>query len=155
AARLLLGEPNADLSKSKELRFGTHGSVAVDLEHGTFYDHENTVGGGGLDLIVHIKGGTRVDAVQWLKQQGILVEGPKPNGKGCADRAKPEQITVAEFFYHDESGDVVFAVERQEFRNPDGTPVLKDGKGKKTFKQKRPDPDRPGGWINNVDGCPV
>ncbi len=30
-ARALLGEPNERLSKPDELRFGTHGSVAVDL----------------------------------------------------------------------------------------------------------------------------
>ncbi len=45
-ARALLGEPNERLSKPNELRFGTHGSVAVDLVHGTFYDHESNEGGG-------------------------------------------------------------------------------------------------------------
>ena len=30
-ARYLLGEPNARLSKPDELRFGAHGSVALDL----------------------------------------------------------------------------------------------------------------------------
>ena len=33
--------------------------------------------------------------------------------------------------------------------------VTKDGKRKKTFRQKRPDPDKPGDWIWNVDGVRV
>ena len=45
AARLL-GEPNQRLSKPpKELRYGTHGSLSVNLSDGTFYDHEAGHGG--------------------------------------------------------------------------------------------------------------
>jgi hypothetical protein len=160
-ARVLLGEPNAHLSKATELRFGTHGSMSLDLEKGTFYDHENMVGGGVLDLVTREIGGSHVDAVEWLKQQGILVEAPKLNGKGRDERAgddlaKAEQITVAEFLYADEIGNVVFAVERREFRNPDGTFVLsKDGKHEKTFRQKRPNPEDADQWIYDKKGCPV
>ena len=32
---------------------------------------------------------------------------------------------------------------------------MKDGKRKKTFRQKRPNPDQSGQWIWNVDGVPV
>jgi hypothetical protein len=141
-ARRLLGEPNTRLSKSTELRFGTHGSMAVDLKNGIFFDHENTAGGGVLDLVVRVKGGTHVDAVQWLQQQGIL---PKTNGRGGAT----ERITVAEFEYQDEAGNVVFAVERQE------SVLTKDGKRDKTFVQKRPDPERPGAWLYDKKGCRV
>lgn len=42
----LLGEPNAAMSKSNELRFGTHGSLSVDLNKGAWHDHEECVGGG-------------------------------------------------------------------------------------------------------------
>jgi Protein of unknown function (DUF3631) len=151
-ARALLGEPNADLSKSTELRFGNHGSIAVDLKKGTFYDHENQVGGGVLDLVVRVKGGTHVDAVQWLQQQGIL---PKLNGRGRAG-CKPARLTVAEFGYLDETGNTVFVTERQDSQNPDGSFVLsKDGKREKTFTQKRPDPRRPGEWIYDKKGCRV
>jgi hypothetical protein len=45
---------------------------------------------------------------------------------------------------------VVFATERVEYRNADGTFVLKDGKHKKMFRQKRTDPDRPGKWIKKI-----
>ena len=49
----------------------------------------------------------------------------------------------------------MFQVERVEYRNADGSFVLKDGKRKKSFRQRRPDPDRPGEWLWNVDGLPV
>src|SRR5262249_21666238 len=60
--------------------------------------------------------------------------------------------------YHEETGNVVSAQERVEYQNPDGTFVLKDGKRKKKFIQKRPDPDRPGKWIKKItddNGNPV
>jgi hypothetical protein len=79
---------------------------------------------------------------------------PKPNGKDHT--SKPRKIIVGEFPYHDENGNLVVVVERLEFQNPDGTFVLKDGgKRRKTFKQKRPDPDRPGKWVCNVVGVPA
>jgi hypothetical protein len=54
--------------------------------------------------------------------------------------------------YLDERGVFRFAVKRVEYQNADGSFVLKDGKRQKTFRQMRPDPDRPGQWINNLDG---
>jgi hypothetical protein len=78
---------------------------------------------------------------------------PKPNGKANSkDRRKEREKVVAEYPYCDEAGDIVFVVERREFQNADGTFVIKDGKRKKSFRQKRPDPDHPGRWINNVEG---
>jgi hypothetical protein len=59
-------------------------------------------------------------------------------------------VKVAEYLYHDETGNVVSAQERVEYQNPDGTFVLKDGKRKKIFRQKRPDPDHPGKWIKKI-----
>ena len=47
-------------------------------------------------------------------------------------------------------------VERVEYQNADGTFVLtEDGKRKKTFRQRRPDPEHPGKWLWNVEGVPV
>ncbi len=48
-ARHLLGEPNRHLSSKEQLRFGTNGSLAVEIggeKAGTFYDHEHDVGRG-------------------------------------------------------------------------------------------------------------
>ena len=81
-ARYLLGEPNARLSKPDELRFGAHGSVALDLATGTFYDHEANEGGGVLDL-VRLKSDsakTRTDAAKWLERAGFLNVVKKSNG---------------------------------------------------------------------------
>jgi len=51
AARLL-GEPNRRLSKPpKDIRYGNHGSLAIDLSNGCFFDHENGCGGGVIDLV--------------------------------------------------------------------------------------------------------
>jgi hypothetical protein len=76
---------------------------------------------------------------------------PKTNGK---DRATaPKEIVVSEFHYLDETGRLEFVVERIQYRNVDGSFVQKDNKPKKQFRQKRPDPDHPGKWINNIQGC--
>jgi hypothetical protein len=83
---------------------------------------------------------------------------PKANGKanGKANRKDTsKKVVVAEFEYHDETGGVAFAVERIQFRKLDGSYVLKNGKPDKVFSQRRPDPDRAGAWLWNVDGVPV
>ena len=82
----------------------------------------------------------------------------KANGKAYS-AAKPRndagKIVVAEFPYHFHEGGLAFVVERIEYQNADGSFVMtEDGKRKKTFRQKRPDPDHPGEWLWNVDGIP-
>lgn len=51
-ATQLLGEPSS--KKSHEWRYGTHGSLVVNIEAGTWWDFENDVGGGIIDLIKHM-----------------------------------------------------------------------------------------------------
>jgi hypothetical protein len=51
-AKQLLGEPSS--SSSKELRWGTHGSLTLNLESGTWYSFEHDTGGGIIDLIKHM-----------------------------------------------------------------------------------------------------
>ena len=50
-AKQLLGEPSS--ISSKELRWGTHGSMTLNLHEGTWYDFEQDIGGGIIDLIKH------------------------------------------------------------------------------------------------------
>ena len=50
-ARHYHGEPNSRLSKTNELRFGTHGSLSVDLVKNTWFSFEDDVGGGVADLV--------------------------------------------------------------------------------------------------------
>lgn len=45
SARERFGEPNRRLSTAKEMRFGTHGSVSVNVETGDYYDFEAEQGG--------------------------------------------------------------------------------------------------------------
>jgi hypothetical protein len=51
-ATQLLGEPSS--KKSHEWRYGTHGSLVVNIEAGTWWDFENDIGGGVIDLIKHL-----------------------------------------------------------------------------------------------------
>ena len=68
----LLGEPNTKLSKPpRDVRFGTRGSMAANFEDGKWFDHENQIGGGVLDLITHETGRNRGEALAWLKTEGI------------------------------------------------------------------------------------
>ena len=77
-ARALLGESNARLSTARELRYGTHGSLAVHVDgeySGTWRDHEADAGGGVLDLVMHVDGtrDTR-EAMAWLRESGFIGE---------------------------------------------------------------------------------
>jgi RecA-family ATPase len=100
-------------------------------------------GGDAIALIMALDGCDFMGAVATLTGE--------PNG-----HARPAQtakrIVVERFDYHDAQGAVVYQVERVEFRNPDGSYVLKDGKHEKKFLLRRPDPDRPGEWISGP-GC--
>src|SRR6516225_1742476 len=140
-ALALWGEPNSMLSKPpRDVRYGSHGSLSVDFENGQFFDHENNVGGGVLDLIGHKTGCDHSGAMSWLRAQGLLNESPsQANGK---DRSGgPKKIVAAEHIYNHADGTVASAVERIEYQDANGAKVLaRDGKIKKSFRQKRPDP---------------
>lgn len=133
-ARELLGEPNPALSKPKELRWGSRGSLAVNLEKGTFYDHEKGEGGGVLDLLQRETGMTNGAAYDWLEARGINVgDGPDPAPRG---RTGNRRITAC-YPYHDASGALLFEVVRFE---------------PKDFRQRRPDPSAGDGWSWNLNG---
>jgi RecA-family ATPase len=110
-ARALLGKPNRQRSNGKELRFRTHGSMAVNLAEGTFFDHEQKIGGGVVDLIKHVKGLNGTAAVAWMRNElGLDVgETKRSNGK-----ANGLGRIVATHDYYDESGKSLFQVVRLE-----------------------------------------
>src|SRR5262249_37086100 len=86
------------------LRFGTHGSLAVDLGKGVFYDHEADEGGGVLDLIKREKGLEGKAAFDFLRSIGCDVEEPRrSNGTGKL---------VEIFSYIDADGALAFEVLR-------------------------------------------
>lgn len=64
--RDLMGEPNKRASRGDQWRYGGKGSLAVDVRRGLFTDFETGEGGGLLDLICKVNGGSRADAAQWL-----------------------------------------------------------------------------------------
>jgi hypothetical protein len=129
-ARSLLGEPNQALSSAKEWRYGNRGSLSVDLEKGSWFDHETNEGGGVLDLVereTHLTGAERIN---WLGLHGFadIVE---PNGGG---HAAPRARIVSTYDYVDEAGTLLFQVVRFE---------------PKDFRQRRPDGN---GWAWSVKG---
>jgi len=155
-ARQFFGEPNRHLSRANELRFGSNGSLKIDLKQGTWFDFEENKGGGVLDLIKRGMLFTSArDCFEWLEREGLWTN----NRKSRKGLDGTEEVVVDTFYYHDHpdrDGVLRYKVERVEFRKPDGSFVLnKDGKHQKKFLQWQPDPHRPDEWIPNVDGCPL
>ncbi|MEA3250556.1 MAG: hypothetical protein U9Q35_03095 [Pseudomonadota bacterium] len=106
-ARELLGDPNGALSKKTELRFGTHGSLAVNLDSDQWYDHEAEAGGGVLDLIAARAGiADRAGQLTWLEDHGFKERQEKP---------KPAKLEeVCKYRYNDARGKCRFLVARFE-----------------------------------------
>ena len=74
-ARHFFGEPNERLSKKGELRFGSHGSLSIDLEKAAWFDHEANQGGGPLDLIKRQTGISEPrDCYAWAEREGYLAQ---------------------------------------------------------------------------------
>ena len=112
-ARALLGEPNAKLSNASDIRFGTHGSVSVDLNKGTWFDHENEIGGGVLDLIVrHGEAADRRAAAEWLQRNGF-VNGTRAHTEPPAAHPQLGKPS-ARWIYTDRAGNPVLGVYRFE-----------------------------------------
>src|SRR5271169_659145 len=76
----LFGEPTSEHHGEFEWRYGTRGSLSIDLRKGAYYDHEAAQGGGVLDLIVREIGGDHRDAVNWLNDNRIVTPDTKANG---------------------------------------------------------------------------
>ncbi len=110
-------------------------------------------GGDVIALVQHL------DDCDFITAAATLA-GPNPNGGNgsalrdaiTANKSKQtaKSVTAASFEYCDADGAVLYAVDRIEYQNADGTFVLKDGKRKKTFSQRRPDAN--GSWVRNLDG---
>ena len=85
-ARYFWGDPNEQLSKPTELRFGSHGSKSVDLEKNLFFDHEADEGGGVIKLVQHGTGiKERGAAHEWLVQNGFI-------GNDCANAPARREV---------------------------------------------------------------
>jgi hypothetical protein len=90
-ARRLLGEPNKNFSTNTELRFGSNGSISVDLVKQVWFDHENNEGGGVLKLI---KRSTGPDAVAWMQKEGVVATS-RPRRPADPARSLGERVRSA------------------------------------------------------------
>ena len=123
---------------------------AVNIKKQVFNCRQCGVGGDVIALVEHLDGVDFVAACTTLTGEPPP---PKLNGTNGKDPAEAKKIIAAKFEYQDENGATAFVVERVEYRNADGSFVTTEsGKRKKTFRQRRPDPERPGKWLWNVDG---
>ena len=69
-AERLRGPPNQSLSNKEEKRWGTKGSLAVNVKKGVWTDFETNEGGGCLDFIRrHING---EDPITWLRKEHFI-----------------------------------------------------------------------------------
>jgi len=137
-ARILLGEPNLTLSSKHELRYGSRGSLAIDLKKGVWRDHERGVGGGVLDLIHDLTGLDGAERFAWIEQHGLEIEQARstPRRANGSQRA-PRGVIDKVHPYRDEGGAVLFEVVRFD---------------PKDFRQRRPDPNKPGDFIWSTKG---
>ena len=86
-ARYLLGEPNRILSSARNLRYGTNGSLSVELDgskRGLYFDNEAQTGGGPIELIRRERGGSVAEAFEFARQW-LGLDGTKP-----AKKSRPE-----------------------------------------------------------------
>jgi putative DNA primase/helicase len=116
----LLGEPSE--KTVHEYRFGTRGSLSVDLDKGVWHDHEANVGGGVIDLVMAQKRTGKAGAIAWLRERKHI---EPPTGKAAFK-------IVQSYDYVDQDGVLLFQVCRMD---------------PKDFRQRRPDPDQPGRWL--------
>ena len=119
----LFGAPNAELSSRDQLRFGTNGSLAVEIggeKAGSWFNHENGIGGGAWQLLTVAKRMLPGPARDWLRAElGIELEPLRVVRKSLAARI------VATYDYTDECSELLFQVAR--LHDP------------KDFRQRRPD----------------
>lgn len=113
-ARHLLGEPNHRLSSQRDIRFGTHGSIAVDCEKGVWFDHETNVGGGVLDLIKKKRGLTGAEAIDWLREHDLVLSDAKVSSQARVNDRAPVPRVTAEYVYRQEDGEPYLRVQRTD-----------------------------------------
>jgi archaellum biogenesis ATPase FlaH len=179
-AKALFGDDlNRHLSKpGKELRFGTHGSLSVDLQKGTFFDFEDggpDAGGGVLDLLRKYRGMDTAAALKFMEGElGLDIKREGDDGESWKDRPReeraPRQSSPRQSKPREQANGVKF-----EKQKPRGKPVAfydyQDFEGRlflqvvryempdgsKTFRQRTPkvrEPrnDAPGDWNWTAEG---
>ena len=126
----LLGAPTFRVRDgAPEIRYGTHGSLKINLNAGTWYDHEEKAGGGLFDFVKRY--GNEIESIpDYLKSFGWISAN---NGEDRAPTLRAVSRIVESYAYQDVNGTTIFVVDRLE---------------PKSFRQRQP--DGKGGWINNI-----
>lgn len=166
------GPPNPGMSTKLSLRWGGQGSKSVDLQKGTWFDHEAGLGGGVIDLVMNVTAGDKASALEWLETEGFIEKrdsghngGHQRANSAPVDNEPPEReqppeesadgvpVPVKGYRYTDGDGSTLYEVIRYHFKLPDGSFVPgKSGNPKKTFKQRRP--DGKGGYVWGLGDVP-
>jgi hypothetical protein len=83
-------------------RDGDGWNVALDDRRGCWYDHRDGIGGGVLDLVVHVRGGTRQDALRWLADlTGVALDGRPPDRISAREFAEAGRIRRDALYFAD------------------------------------------------------
>lgn len=166
-ARQLWGDPPKGFVTKMTIRWGAQGSKKIDLQAGTWFDHEAHEGGGVVDLVMREEQTDKQGAIAWLQAQGFIEtrdreNSPYLNRDGRSDPPPPDMpppeeqpetklTPVKGYHYTDRDGNLLYDVLRFAVQYADGSPVLdKHGNPRKEFRQRRP--DGRGGYIPNLDG---
>ena len=113
----LLGKPTT--RRGSEMRFGSRGSLSVDVDRGIWRDHETNQGGGVVALVQREQHTDAAGAFVWLQKRGHR---PAADARQTSPARKPEVEAV--YPYVDEAGELLFEVCRMR---------------PKDFRQRRPD----------------
>jgi hypothetical protein len=134
-------------------------SFKVNDEKGFYHDFSSGKHGSIFDFVMETEGRTFPEAVEICASiAGVAL----PNGSGShasarpasapakqeqkseAKKPAPKRTITATYDYADAQGELLYQVVRLEWEE--------DGERKKTFFQRRPDPQNAGQWINNLQG---
>lgn len=132
-AKELCGHRKQSSATPNEIRYGSKGSLSVNLRDGTWYCHEEKTGGGVLDLIRHF---TNEDPWDYLRQKN-LVEDEQPK---FASVGKPKAVTAQQdqtYVYTDTAGNPIYRARRYY------------SQGSRKFAQER---FKDGQWATGVKG---
>ena len=81
-ARRLLGDPPR--ATAAEWRYGSHGSLSVHPQSGTWHDFEADAGGGALDLVMHLLQTDKAGALAWLVDARLIDPPAGPDARPAA-----------------------------------------------------------------------
>jgi len=129
----------------KEFRAVDNASLTINDQKALWFDHATGEGGDALAWLQKSQGLSFGDAIAEMASMAGV---PLPNGDGQAGQPHQQGATtkrkpVASYNYCDAQAELIYQVVRLEW--------LEDGERCKTFRQRRPDPEK-AGWIWNLEG---